>query len=313
MDVADPKFNPIESKLPAYREVITEPDHRSRSKGVWVVVLALAAVLGASAYYGHRALNNQNIQISQLFTSQATLSSLGQRVDSAEDKVLGLTDGWEGMGRRMTKIEAKVQGSLAQSRKYAETLTQQLHQQLSAELDARASTLDARLDQMESEQSAQSAHLARVEDELKQEITSVREENGRDFSGVRRQVETNSSDLSALSQRLDPKRVDFELNRGQTQELIPGVSLQITGTNAAYQRYRGSLWLLQDRRRLWLQDQSVHQPVRFFHKETEEPYELIVTDVTNKFVVGYLLVPVRPGAGGTLAEQRTAIDTAGAE
>ncbi|PYU33955.1 MAG: hypothetical protein DMG31_07560 [Acidobacteria bacterium] len=312
MGVTNPMLNPVENKWP-----VTEPEYGRKSKAVWVVVVALAAVLGVSAYYGYLALNRQNIQVSQLFGSQAALSALGQRVDSAEGKLTELTGGWEGLGQRVTKLEGlqgRVRVNLQQTRKYAETLTQQLHQQLSAELEARSSALDARLIQVESEQTAQRSQLAQVEAELKQDITSVtsvQEETGSDLSGVHRQVETNARDLNVLSQRLDRERVDFELTKGQTKELVPGISLQISGTNPMYQRYRGSLWLLQDSRTLWLRDQSVHQPVRFFHKETEEPYELVVTDVTKKFVIGYLLVPVPQEAVGTLADQRTAIDTSG--
>jgi predicted nucleic acid-binding Zn-ribbon protein len=317
MGVTNPMLNPIENKWPAYQEGSTEPDYRRRSKAVWAVVVALAAVLGASFYYGHLALNKQNIQVSQLFGSQAALNALGQRVDTAEGKLQELTGGWEGLGQRVTKLESlqsRVRANLEQTRKYAEGLTQQMHQQLSAELEARNSALDARLRQVESEQTAQRSQLAQVEADLRQgitSVTSVQEQTGSDLSGVHRQVEANARDLNALSQRLDPKRVDFELTKGQTEELVPGVSLRISGTNPLYQRYRASLWLLQDRRTLWLRDQSVHQPVRFFHKETAEPYELVVTDVTKKFVIGYLLVPVRPEAVGTLADQRTATDTSG--
>jgi hypothetical protein len=156
--------------------------------------------------------------------------------------------------------------------------------------------------------------MERVQAELKQDVASVREETGRDLSGVHQQGETNARDLSALSQRLARERVDFELAKGQTQEVVPGVSLRISGTNPMYQRYRGSLWLLQDRRTLWLRDQSVHQPVRFFHKETGEPYELVVTDVTKKFVIGYMLVPApapQEIAVGALPDQRAAIGTSG--
>jgi hypothetical protein len=35
--------------------------------------------------------------------------------------------------------------------------------------------------------------------------------------------------------------------------------------------------------------------------------------VTQKFVIGYLLVPARQEAVGTLADQRTAIDASGDE
>jgi hypothetical protein len=315
--VTNPYLNPIENKWPVYQEGSTEPDYRRKSKAVWVVVVALAAVLGVSAYYGYLALNKQNIQVSQLFGSQVALSALGQRVDSAEGKLTELAGSWEGLGQRVTKLESfqnRVRVNLQQTRKYAETLTQQLHQQLSAELEARSFALDARLIQVESEQTAQRSQLAQVEAELKQDVTSltsVQEETGSDLSGVHRQVETNARDLNVLSQRLDRERVDFELSEGKTKELVPGISLQISGTNPMYQRYRGSLWLLQDRRTLWLRNESVHQPVRFFHKEGGEPYELVVTDVTNKSVIGYLLVPVPQEDVGASADQRTGSDISG--
>jgi hypothetical protein len=194
-------------------------------------------------------------------------------------------------------------------------LTQRLQQQLSAQLEARSSELDARIRQVESEQTAQRSQMERVQTELKQDVAAVRDETSRDLSGVHQQEETNTRDLGALSRRLDRDRVDFELAKGQTQEIAPGVTLRISGTNTMYQRFRGSLWLLQDHRTLWLRDQSVYQPVRFFHKETGEPDELVVTDVTKKFVIGYLLVPAQREAAavGALPDQRAVIATSGRE
>jgi hypothetical protein len=58
----------------------------------------------------------------------------------------------------------------------------------------------------------------------------------------------------------------------------------------------------------------VNEPVRFFHRDGGEPYELIVTDVTKKAVVGYLMAPVNPEAArGTLVGQRTDGDTSAKE
>jgi len=58
----------------------------------------------------------------------------------------------------------------------------------------------------------------------------------------------------------------------------------------------------------------VHEPVRFFHKDGGEPYELVVTDVTSKAVAGYLLAPVKPDtAAGTLVGQQTSVDASAHE
>jgi chaperonin cofactor prefoldin len=262
-------------------------------------------------------VKKKNIQIAQLFGDRATVNMLSQRVDSAESKLLDVSGRWEGLTQRVTTLEGTVSRSLQQNRKYAQSLTDKLHQQITAELDARTSVLDVRLRQVESEQTAQRTQIAQVEGELRHEITSAREETDRDLSGVHQDVETNSRSLNSLSQRMDRKRIDFEVAKGRTIELVSGVELEISGANNQYQRFRGSLWLLQDRRTLWLRDESVNQSVRFYHKEGGEPYELVVTDVTQKHsVVGYLLVPVqKEPAVGTLpdTDSRTQASTSGSD
>jgi hypothetical protein len=317
MGVINPMLHHDESEWSTNLPVAFESHHRGQSKTLWALVVVLAAALGALAYYGYRMVKNQDNQISQLFSGSQTktaLNTLGQRADAAETKLHDLTGNWQGIGQRMTKLEGRVGAEVKQSRTYAESLTQQLHQQMTAEMNARTSPLDARLRQVETEQTAQRAQMAKVEANLKQDISAVREENGRDLSGVRQQEETNAHDVSALSQKLDRERIDFEMAKGQTKELVPGVSLRIRGMDPAYQRYRGALWLLQDHRTVWLRDQSVHEPVRFFHKDGGEPYELVVTDVTKKAVVGYLLAPVKPDAAtGALVGQRTGADTSAHE
>ena len=232
-----------------------------------------------------------NIQITQLFGNQGAVNALGQRVDTAESKLIDVTGKWEGVGQRVTMLESKINRNIQQTRTYAESLTNHLHQQVTAEIQARASVIDVRLRQIESDEAAQRSQLAQVENELHQQIASAREETALDLSGVHQQVENNARNLNSLSQRLDRERVDFEVAKGRTTELVPGVSLQISGRNNQYQRFRGSLWLLQDRRTLWLRDESVHEPVRFYHKNGGEPYELVITDVTKHSVAGYLLVP----------------------
>lgn len=280
-----------DKSTPIYRE------RRGQSKMLWALVLILGAALGGLAYYGYRMAKAQDGQIAQLFGSQGTLTTLGQRADAVEGKLQGLAGDWQGMAQRVTKLEGRVASDAQQTRKYAETLTQQLHQQITAEIDARTSPLDARLRQMESEEANQRAQVAQLqanEANLKQEIAGVRDDNGRAISGMRAQEEDNARDVGALSQKLDRQRIDFEMAKGQSKELAPGIDLRIRGMNPAYQRYHGSIFLLQDHRTVWLKDQSVNEPVRIFHKDGGEPYELVVTDVTKKAVAGYLLAPVKP-------------------
>ena len=285
---------------------------RIKSTALWVCVLVLSVVLGLVIYFGYYYAKTQDLRITQIFGNQGTLGTLNQRMDAAETKLQGVAGDWQGVGQRVTKLENRVASDAKQTRMYAQSLTQQLRQQLTAEMDARTSTLDARLSKIESDQADQRAQMAAVEANLNQDISTVREENGRELSGVRQQEGANERDITALSQKLDHERIDFELAKGQTKELLPGISLRIQRMNPAYQRYRGALWLLQDRRTVWLRDQSVHESVRFFHKdggEPYEPYELVVTDVTKNAVIGYLLAPIKPEASASaLVDKQSSVD-----
>jgi hypothetical protein len=273
---------------------------------LWIAVAILAAVLGALVYYGYRTVKTQDIHITQVFARQGALNALGQRADAAESKLHDLTGNWQTMGDRMTKLEGRVGADIKGTRAYAETLTQRLHQQMMSEMDSRTSPLEARITQLETQQTEQRAQMAQVESALKQDIATARAESGRDLMSVREEEETNARGVSALSERLDRRRVDFEVTKGQTKELIPGVTLKIRSVNQGRQNYRGSLQLEQGQRTVWLRDQSVQAPVRFFNTTGGGPYELVVTDVTKKNVAGYLLTPVKTNAasGAAVGQQR---------
>jgi len=287
-----------------------ESRNTGQSVALWIVVAMLAAVLGALIYYGYRTVRTQDARITHVFGDQGAVTSLSQRADSAETKLRDPAGSWDGAGQRLAKLESRVAVEAKQSRVYVETLTQKLHEQITAEMNARDATLDARLRQMESQRADQQARMAQVEANLKQEIASARAENDRDVSGLREQENLDARHMTALSQRLDRQRVDFELAKGQTRELIPGVSLRIRGVNPGHQRYHGTLWLQQDQRTVWLRDQSIHEPVRFFHKDGGEPYELVMTDVNKNSVAGYILVPVKADQAAAESKERPVVAAA---
>src|SRR5258708_15932135 len=148
-----------ESEWSTDRPEVYEYHARGKSIALWVIVLILAAVLGALIYYGYRTVKTQDIRITQTFGGQGTLSTLSQRADAVESKIQDLTGDLQDLGQRMTKLEGRVAASVKATRKYAETLTQQLRQEMTAEMEARTSTLDARLQKVESEQAAERAQM----------------------------------------------------------------------------------------------------------------------------------------------------------
>jgi hypothetical protein len=78
-------------------------------------IVALAVALVGLACFGYFTLKKTNIQLTQLFGNQATLNTLGQRVNTAESKLLDVTGRWEGLAQGVTMLESKVNRNVQQT------------------------------------------------------------------------------------------------------------------------------------------------------------------------------------------------------
>jgi len=87
------------------------------------------------------------------------------------------------------------------------------------------------------------------------------------------------------------RNISFNVEKNHSRELAPGISLGITGTNVADGRVSGWMWLLADRRTIWLRNQAKQEPVVFYGYRDGKRRELRITKVTPSSVTGYLVLP----------------------
>jgi len=89
----------------------------------------------------------------------------------------------------------------------------------------------------------------------------------------------------------DVKRIGFEIGKNHSRQLAPGISLGVTGTDEASHRVDGWMWVMPDRRAIWLRDHSAHEPVIFYGRLDGKMRELVITSVARNRIRGYLLSP----------------------
>ncbi len=85
-----------------------------------------------------------------------------------------------------------------------------------------------------------------------------------------------------------PGRVDFNIAREHSRQLAPGISLGVEATNPRRQQMDGWMWLMPDRRTIWLRDRETKDPLVFYLYEDGKRRELVITRVTATSVTGYL-------------------------
>jgi LPXTG-site transpeptidase (sortase) family protein len=84
------------------------------------------------------------------------------------------------------------------------------------------------------------------------------------------------------------RRVFFHISEGHSTTLVPGISIGLEWADAASQRVNGWMWVMPDRRTIWLTRQYPREPVIFYGHEDGKRRELVITSIGRKSVSGYL-------------------------
>jgi sortase A len=96
--------------------------------------------------------------------------------------------------------------------------------------------------------------------------------------------------VAAVASLSSPRRVSFSVPMNHSRQLAPGISLGVTATDTSRQRMDGWMWLMPDRRTVWLRDQGIKGPCVFYGYADGKRRELVITRVTSDSVMGYLML-----------------------
>jgi len=300
-------------KTTVEKETKIVPVHdRESHAGTLFVVLLLALAVAGTSWYMDRRQDQEDAQVARLPGIQTSLDGLKSRVDDAEDTLRFAGDRWSTMDTRLAKIENGAGSVLV----VAKDETQKLMGDLEARIDARLQQMDqetgvikTRLDQMESNNRFQRAELERVRRDLadsQHEVADLRHDTSQDIHDVRAANDQTADRLDGRLGQLErdhrDQRIDFEISKDRSTHLLPGVTVSVESTDVEHQRYNGWVWLLQDRRTVWVRNQAAQTPILIFPKAGGPPLRLVVNQVNHRDVTGYLLVPESQMAFGQAAE-----------
>ena len=286
--------------------------HRRSLAGLWSVVVMVALALGGVTWYGYRTAQRHDNGFAKLPALEQSLQAAGERINATQTKLETWASDWKGLGDRLGKLEKRVTANVRLVRNYAREQANEVHRQVLTELDNRTEWIQARLSRVESTQESQRARIVEVQEEvaqvrreMRQQIAQLERETGRELDGARQRVTGTRNDLDRMASQLSRTRVDFELSRNRNQELAPGISMTLKGTNVRYQRVEeGWVQLVPEGRFLWIRSQGIQQPLIFYTQRDSRPYEIVFTRVTKDGAIGYLVhpggPPIAPGASGPL-------------
>lgn len=85
-----------------------------------------------------------------------------------------------------------------------------------------------------------------------------------------------------------PRRVPFEVAMNHSRQLAPGISIGLTKADPERKTVDGWMWVMPDRRTIWLRDQSTHQPIVIYGAGGRR--EVVIDSISRNSMRGYLVL-----------------------
>ncbi|MBI2819896.1 MAG: hypothetical protein HYX73_07945 [Acidobacteria bacterium] len=284
------------------KDIQFELDHHGRtaSRSGWTAALLAIALIGACAY-GYFKLQGNDSILAQFPAVQTALNAVGQRMNAAEEELRSWSANWDGMNSRLSKMEKGASANLRLAKDYAVEQAAKVQHQLQAEMDNRSRSTDVAISKLEASHQEDQKQIAQLQQEIaavrndsNNQLARTRQETSREMGNLRSEINRNRDDFEVVARQIDRRRLDFEVSKDQTREIVQGLTLTVSKLNVSYQRVEGRLHVIPDGRILWIRGQGIQQPVRFYSHQDERPYEVVFTRVAKDSAVGYVLMPAGP-------------------
>ena len=304
------------------RQFQTEHEsHVRRTRALWVLVILLVAGFLAFSRYGWPLLSQRGL-LDKIPALQTAMDSMSTNLTAAEQQVGVWAKDRLDFSSRMSEIETNLVPHMKTVRNETRVLSQGLQmltQQFKRDVEQGVKSLQNRVGGIESIQREHADEVSRLRNELagiKQELSSVREENvtqtthigqieqaqqsaRNDLSSVDRKASVSQSTVNHLSSQVDRQGISFTLPTGRTQLVADGIYLTVNRPNVERQQVDGWVQIARDGRIVWLRGASAQQPIEFTSQSDPRTYQLVFTKIGKNDTVGYLLTPTARDAGPT--------------
>jgi chaperonin cofactor prefoldin len=286
-----------------------------RSLVVGLLLLALA--LTGGGWYAYQALNRHEVALTNIVVA------MRDQVKSTSELLASWADDKQSLRDQIAKLGQEMEARIATLTNQTLAFSSEMYRRIQAEIDDRLKRIDTRLANIESSSESQQTRI----EELQRELGEVRsqaptqtedlavagsrmEESGAihelQFARPQQSEEVDGRVVDALRHKLAVlHRVDFEVTKDHSRPLAEGISLGVTSTDTLHRSASGWMWVMPDRRTIWLKAQNAGEPVVFYGNADGKKRELVITNVTERSITGSLLLAANSGVGREMASAKS--------
>lgn len=227
--------------------------------------------------------------------SMARDAQLGKTMDTLRQQIA------ETGARSFRAVGAAQERAAKDARTYSDQWAARLAEEQKAQME-RHRLLSSQLGEM-SEASTETASrvsgIASDVTQVRHEVSQTRTDMDRTLQELRSMrgdlgvqsglIATNAKELAALRALGEKYYLEFTLTKTKDPQRVGDVALQLRKSDL--KRNRFTIDLFANDRKVQKKDRNVNEPVQFYVSGTRTPYEIVVNEVRNDRIIGYLAAP----------------------
>lgn len=214
-------------------------------------------------------------------TTKATLEKFDQRLDSTGSTMRASTDA---LAQKLGMTEKELDERTAQLQQQQKASVSQLEKEQQQQIEGvqnEVGSVRSEVGSVKTDVDATKSDLQGTKDKLQQTVGDLGVHSGL--------IARTQADLEILKRRGERNYYEFTLVKGQGQERVSTVSLQLK--NADPKRGKYTLNVVADDRVIEKKDRTMFEPLQFYTGRDRRLYELVVFTVDKGKVSGYLSTP----------------------
>jgi DNA repair exonuclease SbcCD ATPase subunit len=286
------------------------PRH-SHSRVLWILAVAVGLALAGNVYQWVRA-DHQSRDLALL--QQSTEQQMAKLTDATSTEAQLNQQRFDAM---QAAIKTDLQGATAATLRQARADMKRSSAQLAENLEQRRQELEQENQQVASQLSdlkqdtsskfqEASGKLQDTNTKLDQVSTTV-DQHGSDLKrmvgdmGVMSgDIATNGKELAALKELGSRNYFEFDLSKSKAPQKVGDIRVLLKKADPKHNRF--TLAVYADDKIVEKQNKTINEPVQLYVAGNRQPYEIVVNQVKNNEVVGYLAIPkVKMQRGQTTA------------
>jgi hypothetical protein len=257
---------------------------------------AVIALLGAVVYLYMQLDHVKKDLASTNTTMQAQLDKLveasslttrtnSRRVDELKDQLeRARRQAAQAAGAAKDEALKKVDETKSQ----LEAAQQQAKQELKADISQVKEASDTKISAVGSEVSNVKTDVAATKTELEKTVADLKRATG-DLDGHSVLIATNAKELAALRTLGERNYVDFTVTKSKKPQKVNDVQILLKKSDIKKHTY--TIELTADDSTVEKKDKVMNEPVQFMTSKSKQPYELVVNKVTKDTIAGYIAIP----------------------